>query len=210
MVTAVRTAASSQNKVITVMDGGLPVATPQAGRRGALARQRPSRQGGLLLFAGRHDAEHHRHQQQHRAEPQQIRQRFDRRTVQDEIAIALHEIVLHVGLGGAGTQFFANLAAQVDGQVGVGIGEGLVLADEAAQLLRQRMDAGVEIGVRRCGTGGRLQHERSDAREKERSQSFMHDHLPAPVAAEAARSCVPWTRPSRGRPADSALRQRGR
>lgn len=92
--------------------------------------------GCLLLFARRHDAEDRRHQQQRRAEPQQIGQRFDGRPVQDKIAIALHEVILHGGLGGAGAELFANLAAQVDGEVGVGIGEGLVLAHEAAQLLR--------------------------------------------------------------------------
>ncbi|MNN46041.1 hypothetical protein D3C81_1604030 [compost metagenome] len=79
---------------------------------------------------------HHDHggaeYQQGRPEPQQPRQGPHRRVVEHEVAIALHEEVLHGGLTRATAQLFADLAAQVHREVGVGIGQRLVLADHAA------------------------------------------------------------------------------
>src|SRR5882724_8304775 len=41
-----------------------------------------------------------------------------------------------------------DLAAEVGGQIGVGIGHGLILADETAQLMGQDRDARLQCGIR--------------------------------------------------------------
>ena len=60
------------------------------------------------------------------------------------------------GRSAAGAQLLADLVLQVDGQPRMRVGERLVLADQAAQLRRQAVDAGLEHGVvgQRHGFGG--------------------------------------------------------
>ena len=75
-----------------------------------------------------------REQQRERPEPQQPRARLHRRIVEDEIAVARDEERADLVVALAGHRQRAHFAAKIVGQPGAGIGERLVLADEAAQL----------------------------------------------------------------------------
>ena len=95
-------------------------------------RRRPPRRG-----RGNRPTQQPAAGQQHhgRTEPQQPGGRLHRRLEQDEVAVALGDVGEHLRVAVAGDQPVAHQPAQVAGEVGIGIVDRLVLADEAAQLL---------------------------------------------------------------------------
>jgi hypothetical protein len=62
--------------------------------------------------------------------------RAEHRAQEDELAVALHDVVAHLGIVVAGIDALAHEDAQVLGERRVGIVDRLVLADEAAQIGR--------------------------------------------------------------------------
>ncbi len=93
-------------------------------------------------MADRHD-DHARAGQEdaQRAEPQQPGAGFERRLVQHEIGIARHQVLLDLVVALALLHQLEHFQAQVAGEVGVGVGKVLVLADQAAQLLGEVLEA---------------------------------------------------------------------
>jgi hypothetical protein len=73
-------------------------------------------------------------QQHERPEPQQPGRALQWRIVEHEVAVAGDQIIADFGIVAAGQSEFTHLAAQVAGQVGVRIGQRLILADQAAKL----------------------------------------------------------------------------
>src|SRR3546814_4665691 len=68
-------------------------------------------------------------------------QRLERWPVQHEITVAIGQIALDLGITLARGNLRVNLPAQVVRQLCTGIGDGLVLAHQAAQFMRQRFIA---------------------------------------------------------------------
>jgi hypothetical protein len=96
--------------------------------------------------------------QHERSEPQQPRRTLDRRIVEDEVAIARDEVLLDLVVVLALQRELAHLAPEVIGERGIGVRQRLILADEAAQLLLELLQARVERRVRLCeGAGGKGQ-----------------------------------------------------
>src|SRR5215510_11658778 len=77
-----------------------------------------------------------REREQRGPEPEQKRVRAEARPVEHELAVPAHHEAEDLLVAPAGGDLLADLAPQVDRELGVGIGEGLVLAHEAAQLAR--------------------------------------------------------------------------
>src|SRR5207237_7267361 len=77
------------------------------------------------------------------------------RTVQHEVAVAVGHVLADLVGRHALEQQLAHFLAQVDGEVGVRIGDRLVLADEAAQFAGDGQHAGLErrIGGRQVRRG---------------------------------------------------------
>jgi hypothetical protein len=105
---------------------------------GAHARpRRPARDG-------QGQADQRRSQQQEGPAPQQPGAALHRRAVEHEVAVALHHEVQDLLLTLALLQLLADLFAQVHRQVGMRRGNGLVLADQAAQFFGDAHDLGFE------------------------------------------------------------------
>ena len=107
-------------------------ATPSFVARSARVHRCPSAQ---------HDEpyDHAARQQQERSEPQQVSRRLDGRLVQHEVAVARDEIRADLVVALAGDGQIPHLLAQVLRERRVGVGERLVLAHEAAQLVLERL-----------------------------------------------------------------------
>jgi hypothetical protein len=78
-----------------------------------------------------------------------------------------HEIEYRI-IAFAGDQHLAHLPAEIDGKVGIRVGDGLILTDETAKLLSYSFEAGLQtrifelaIGVHRLirGEGGECTHD---------------------------------------------------
>ena len=97
------------------------------------------------------------HDEECRTEPEQRRAGMQGRPVEHELAIALHHVAADVLIGRPGRNLLANTGAQIHRQISLGIGDGLVLADQAAQLeckrLHARLDHGLAGGRSRIGDG---------------------------------------------------------
>src|SRR5579859_6605048 len=111
--------------------------------RGASMVRRRERRGRFAALAPdpAHEEEGPERKQEKRPEPEEHRGRLERRPVEHEVAVAVHEVVDDLPLAPARLELLADLPAQVEREVGVGIGERLVLAYEAAQLLGERHHA---------------------------------------------------------------------
>src|SRR6266516_6153373 len=72
--------------------------------------------------------------QQQRPEPQQQRRELERRTIQDEVAVTGDHVVDDFRVARAPSHLLPYLVPEILGERRVRIGEGLVLADETAQL----------------------------------------------------------------------------
>ena len=75
-------------------------------------------------------------QQRGRRQPQHRGGGVERRTVEDEVAVAIGHVAADLLGRLAALEHLAHLLAQVDGEVGVRVGDGLVLAHQAAQFAR--------------------------------------------------------------------------
>jgi hypothetical protein len=93
------------------------------------------------------------HEQSRRADPQQRGAGLERRAVANEVAIAVGHELHHLLVAGAAAQLLADLAAQVVGEARMRVGNGLVLAHQAAQLGGDAQQACFEhrIGRHRLG-----------------------------------------------------------
>ena len=91
--------------------------------------------------------------------------RLDRRPVEHEIAVARDHVLADLVVALARDGLRAHLAAQVLGERRVGVGDRLVLAHEAAQLLREALQARLERGI-----GRRLRRARPARRARARRQ----------------------------------------
>src|ERR1043165_10274086 len=90
-------------------------------------------------------------QEEERSGPEEERRRLERRPVEQEVAVALDHEVDDLALGLAGGELLADLVAQVDRERRVRFGERLVLAHEAAQLVREVRHAAIELPILRRG-----------------------------------------------------------
>ena len=118
-----------------------------AARSRSAARQRRLRRTPAAQAAHQH---HQAGQQQReRPDPERRRAGLERRPVEHEVAVARHHELAHFTLARALGELLAHLVAQVDGERRIGVGERLVLAHQAAQLVGQRGDALVENRILR-------------------------------------------------------------
>ena len=115
---------------------------------------------------------------------------LDRRLEQHEIAVARGQEVDDLLVAVARDQPLAHQPAQVVGEVGVGIVDRLVLADQAAELLRERPRALLERRVGqhlvRAGRGPDLR------REQRREQQQEREPAPHPFSFASIGSSV-WS-----------------
>ncbi len=102
-------------------------------------------------------------QQQHRSKPQQQGGGLEGRIVEHEIAIAGDQILDHFVLAAPGAQLLTHLITQIDRQRRVGFGNRLVLAHQAAQLVRQLHHVGFQLEV---------------AGDRGRQPAFLRQHRP--------------------------------
>jgi hypothetical protein len=90
-------------------------------------------------------------QQGKRAGPQRERIALDGRTVQDEISVASDHVVADLPIALTAGDHRLDLTSQVDSEFGVGIGQRLILAHQAAQFFREFFQA---LGIGRVAHGG--------------------------------------------------------
>jgi hypothetical protein len=95
---------------------------------------------GALAQVALHDEKSDKHQGD-RAAPEQQRDALDGRAIEDEIAIADDHEIDDFLVGLARLNHAADFPAQIDGQFGIGVGNGLVLADQAAQFFESSAGA---------------------------------------------------------------------
>ena len=101
--------------------------------------------------------------------------RLDRRLVEDEVAVARDQVLLDLVVGLAGHREFANFLAQVGGEIGVAVGQRLVLADEAAQLALELLQPRCPARDRRAPGRGRRTARRTAARQERAATDGPHD-----------------------------------
>src|SRR4029079_6871282 len=106
-------------------------------------------------------------EQQERREPQHVRRRLDGRLVQDEIAVTRNEVRADLVVAFAAGSKLAHFATEVFGKRRVAVGEWLVLADETAPLVFERLQSRVERLVRCSGC--------CDEQREERREGDVHD-----------------------------------
>src|SRR5690606_13882213 len=105
--------------------------------------------------------------------------RLHGRTVKHEIAVTLGKERDDLLVAASGGNLFGDLLAQVAGEIGIGIGDGLVLADQAAQLVDQRLVTRLLGGIIELlvgGVRGERQHDQ---------QQQQHSHC-SPSSARSA------------------------
>ena len=98
------------------------------------------------------------------------RGRLERRAVEHEIAVALHHEVDDLVVAPARGDLLADLAAQVHRELGVRIGDRLVLAHEAAQLLGEPHRALAATGSCSVGTASPAGASEARAAREQRAQ----------------------------------------
>jgi hypothetical protein len=94
-----------------------------------------------------------------RTKPEWISSSLQRGSIEHEVSVALCEEGNDLVVASAGFHLLTNLPPEIDRELRPRLGEGLVLADETAHLLRERVDTPVQfcVGVieRRTGADGR-------------------------------------------------------
>ena len=95
----------------------------------------------------KHRAHQSRGNQQRRPVPQHVGRWLDGWLQQDEGSVAADDGLHRLGIGVAGGQALADEDTDVVREVGAGFVDRLVLADQAAQLLRQDARARLERGI---------------------------------------------------------------
>jgi hypothetical protein len=89
------------------------------------------------------DSRNDEHPDQHEGErrkPQQPRAGLERRVVEHEVVVARDQVVLDLVVAFSTLHHVVDLLAQILGQVGIGVGQVLILADQAAQLLCELLE----------------------------------------------------------------------
>src|SRR5690606_17703976 len=122
--------------------------------------------------------------QQGGGEPEQERMHVERRLVEDELTVALDHEVGDLLVGVAGEDHLVGLVAKVASQVGVAVGEVLVLAHQAAQLVD-------EIEIARLA-GRVVELAALDGAERQRGQEQKQDK-PAPHQDSCSRRAMRGT-----------------
>src|SRR5471032_1315768 len=87
-----------------------------------------------------------------RTEPEDPRQRFERRIVENEISVTRHHVVANLRIGCALLDLLVNDQTQIGGEIDRGIRDGFVLADETA---KARFEAAHATGEFRGGARSR-------------------------------------------------------
>jgi hypothetical protein len=132
---------------------------------------------GLLFAPGQAQHDQHAYDQDHeRTDPQQRGAGLERRTVQHEVAIARDHIGDNLLVALALHDHLVGLLAQVLGKLGIGIGQILVLTDQAAQL-------GDELVVTRLLLG-RVEGVDFDDRAGDTVEQQQHDECQSPHAGD--------------------------
>ena len=108
-------------------------------------RRRLAGQRGAAIVDYRHS--HAAEQQNQRSKPQQIRLRIEGRLQQDIIPVAGHDVPFDLCVGVSGQHTLTHQEPQIMRQIRIGIVDGLVLANEAAQFLPDGTCARFELGI---------------------------------------------------------------
>src|SRR6185503_7898641 len=116
-------------------------------------------------------------------EPQQPGARLERRAIAHEVAVTRRQVVDDLRVALAGGDLRPHLLAQVRRQRRVGLGDGLVLADQAAQLRKQRVVARVGVVLRESHAGGQ--------RQNKQDRSIFHLSFGETSAPQASRVIGP-------------------
>ena len=161
------------NAITIVFFPGSPASSCAARDFSSSVRRRPRsrRHGGARDCARARDAAE---KQDGGSQPQQDRRRLERRLVEDEVAVAVGHVREDLVVALAGGDLLADLRAQIVGELGVRVGDRLVLADEAAQLFREldgarRLDR-IHLGRHRVGgerPAARRERERGEQGDEE-------------------------------------------
>ena len=102
----------------------------------------------------------------------------DRRIIEHEVGIAIHQILLDVSVALALLHQLKHLVTQIAREVGVGVGEVFILANEAAQFAGEVLEAqffsvvakGERIDRLRCGDA----HKGDQHKQNGSAQSLHH------------------------------------